>query len=199
MQLLKITTTPIKYELEVEHARLELNQKSTPNAEFSSKNPQLSIDTRQGQMNISTYKARNSIGMYTVKDRNAVIEQDIQQHFSEYIRQTIETGKQLSRIDEGTTIGQIVRQRMLEQPQLYTAFIPSSGAEMSWEPGEISMDYQKGEVDTEFSVSEGQAEFIPGSVHLKILENLDVQIEYIGGPVYFPKSMDPKYANGTVG
>lgn len=193
MQLLKITTTPVKYEIEVEHARLEYNQKSAPDPDFTIKKPEMDVKTEFGQMKMSTYKARQSFGMYTVKDTNAMLSSKAEDNLKEYIDNTVQTGKQLSQIDDGITIGQIVKQRMLEQPELYTAFIPASGVEMSWEPSSLDIQFSAGKADTDFKIDERKTEYIPGSVHLRILENTDVQIEYIGGPVYFPKSMDPKY------
>lgn len=51
-------------------------------------------------------------------------------------------------------------------------------------------------VDTpslEDAVKEPNLEYTPGDVDITVEELAKVEIEYLGGPTYFPKSADPEY------
>lgn len=45
----------------------------------------------------------------------------------------------------------------------------------------------------EFKLSNGDFEFILGSIEMNITQYPDVIIEYIGKPIYVPPSADPDY------
>ena len=68
-QLLKITSTPIQYEFEIEPARLEMrNRPLIPFADVKTTPPQQRIHTENTTVNIDTYEARKSLGLYSVAD-----------------------------------------------------------------------------------------------------------------------------------
>ena len=82
---------------------------------------------------------------------------------------------------------------MLEQPQMYTAFLPSAAAEISWEPSQLRMSFTPSKSSYDWKLTQNEFSYTPGSVKMKILENASVDIEYIGGPLYIPRSADPNY------
>ncbi len=197
MQLLKITTTPLQYELEVEHARLEHNTaQDVPRADVQTQPMELSIDTKNTEVHIDTYEARKSIGLSNTKDSLTIRAQKAQQSVDEATRNYVELGKQLSNTADGVTIGKIVKQKMIEQPEMYTAFLPNASAEISWEPSSVSYDFKPQESNYNWQLSENQFNYIPGSVKMTILQKASVEIEYLGGPQYVPKSASPDYNPG---
>jgi|GEM_PF-3586717 len=67
MQLLRITTTPIKYEFQVENPKLEYQQDVTPSSNITISPSRLNIQSQNAEIQINTYEARKSIGLSTFK------------------------------------------------------------------------------------------------------------------------------------
>lgn len=199
MQVLQITVTPTRYELEVEHAKLEYKQDFQPRANVKTTPPELSIRTKSGALHLDTYEARKSIGFAKVKDLITKGAEDGKAALFKSMQEAADTGEQLSRIDKGITIGDIISRKALEQPDLYTAFLPSTGADVSWQPNEFEMQYKMGKTDYDWEVKSNSMSYIPGSVRLRLIERGAVDIEYTGSPIYFPRSADPNYEEPAVG
>ena len=105
----------------------------------------------------------------------------------------------MARIEDGMTIGQIIRQKMLEQPETFTAFLPSGGADISWEPNQIEMEYEKGKVNYDWQIKSNVMSYVPGSVRMQIIQYGKVEVEYLGTPMYIPPSSDPHYEEPSAG
>mgnify|MGYP000920170298 FL=1 len=199
MQLLQITTTPMKYELVIEPARLEYQQDFMPRAKVETTDSELKIRTSPTVLRLDTYEARRSLGFATAGDRIRQAAQKGRSSIREYTTEAKEMGKEMSNIHEDVTIAQIIRQKMLEQPEMYTAFLPSAGAEISWEPGSISLNYRPQQTDYDWQIKDNPLVYIPGSIRVKIVEFAKVNIEYLGSPMYIPPSADPNYEEPMVG
>lgn len=199
MQLLQITTTPMKYELVIEPARLEYQQDFMPRAKVETTDSELKIRTSPTVLRLDTYEARRSLGFATVGDRIRQAAQKGGSSIRKYTTEAKEMGKEMSNIHEDVTIAQIIRQKMLEQPEMYTAFLPSAGAEISWEPGSISLNYRPQQTDYDWQIKDNPLVYIPGSIRVKIVEFAKVNIEYLGSPMYIPPSADPNYEEPMVG
>lgn len=192
-QLLNISTTPIKYELEIERARLEYNHDFLPKAKVSTRQAKLDLQASNAQVILDTYKARRSLGQYNTGDWHKVFADKGKESISKATRDHVDTGNALSRIDIGVNISQIIGQKMLDQPVLYTAFIPNPGAEISWIPHEIKISYQEGDLSYDWQAMRNIMNYVPGSVRMRILQQPKVNIEYTGRPIYIPPSADPEY------
>jgi hypothetical protein len=115
---------------------------------------------------------------------------------SKTTRVYVEIGNDMTRINEGVTIADIFAQKVLgEQPVLFTAFLPSTGAQISWIPHEISTDFSDAEVKFDWEIMRNIMNYVPGSVRMTILQLPSVEIEYIGRHLYFPPSADPEYVS----
>ncbi len=193
MQLLQITSTPMKYELQVEHAKLEFNQDFTPTAKVTTTHPSMKIHSQNAQVQIDTYEARKSLGIQRIGDYIAENAKLGEEHINQKTREYVEIGKEMGNTHNGTKISDIFRQKMIELPQLYTAFLPSGGADISWNPAELEMNYEQGTTQLDWQIEQNMLNYIPGSVRMKILEYAKVNIEYLGGPMYVPPSADPEY------
>lgn len=199
MQLLHITTTPMKYELEVEHARLEYQQNFIPRANVRTTPQEMKLDSQRASLRLDTYEARKSLGYAQVGDRIRQAAERGKNQISQFTRNSVETGEELAKIEEGVTIAQLVRQRMLEQPQSYTMFLPSSGPEISYQPGFLTTEWQPGDLNYDWQIQKPPVTYIPGSVRMKILEYAKVEIEYVGKPIYCPPSSAPDYEEPMAG
>lgn len=189
-QLLRITSTPIKYELEVEHPKLEIKRED-PSASVDTKSAKLTItNMKDTSVNISTYQARKSLGIMDSADFTAQNAAESQQALTKQIGEYVQIGNQTSQIQDGVTVGDIYRSKMLDSTsyQLYTAYLPSGGADLTWNPAQLDMNYQPGDVSVDWDVSANEFNFIPGSIRMKVTQLASVNIEYLGGPLYFPPS-----------
>lgn len=193
MQLLQITTTPMKCELQVERAKLEYNQDFIPVADITATPSSIKINSKRTEVQIDTYEARRSLGIQRIGDYIAESASLGEEHINEKTREYVEIGKEMGNIHNGTKISDIYQQKMLKQPQLYTTFLPTGGAQLSWNPAELDLSYEAGETQFDWDVRASMLKYIPGSVHMEILEYATVNIEYLGGPMYVPPSADPQY------
>ena len=191
--LLEITSTPTKYELEIEHARLEYQSDFTPNVNISSEPTRLKIHTKDTSVRIDTYESRKSLGLYNSADQAQAAAEKGKAAIAEATRNYVEIGRQMAKIENGTTIPQIMNQKMLEQPQLYTAFLPKGGARLSWEPPEINVNVEKGNLELDWENVKNSMNYIPGYARIKIIERASIDIKYIGDPIYVPPSASPTY------
>lgn len=193
MQLLQIKSTPMKYELEVENAKLEYQQDVTPSARVDTVPSELTMQSKNIEVRIDTYEARKSLGIIKIGDSIAKNAQEGMEHINSQTKEYVEIGKAMGNIQDGTTIADIYRQRMLQQPELYTAFLPSGGADISWSPAQLDVKYKPGDVNYDWQIRDTAFSYEPGSVRMKIVEYAHVDIEYLGGPMYVPPSADPDF------
>lgn len=193
MQLLKITSSPMKYEFEVESARLEYQQDFTPSCDVDTSASEMSINSENAQIHIDTYEARKSLGIANIDDCIQQYAAKGKEHINKLTQEYVQIGKSLSQIQNDVGIGDIVRQKMLEQPELVTTFLPDTGAELTYEPGKLDMSYKPADVSLNWQTEETSLRYQPGSFKMKIIEYPHIDIEYLGGPMYVPPSADPNY------
>jgi len=194
-QLLRITTTPFKYEFEAEHPRLEIKQQN-PTADIDTKPAKLDIvNIKDTSVNIDTYQARKSLGVMNVYDFRAQYADKSYRDLTRKIGEYVDIGDQMSQIQDGVTVGEIYRNKMLESAnyQLYMAYLPSGGADLSWNSAQVDLDYEAGDIGIDWDVSANEFNFIPGSIRMKVTQLASVNIEYIGGPLYFPPSAKERF------
>ena len=193
MQLIEITTTPIKYELQIERARLEQNLDYIPKPQASQKFARLDTYTRNTQVQIDTYGMRKNLGMKNNMDLAVEWAQKGKENIERLTQDYVVTGQQLAQIQEGTNISDIVWQKTLQQPEMYTVFLPNGGTEINWLPSECTAEYTPAELSYNFQEVSKSMNYIPGSVKLVILQHPEVNIEYLGDPFYVPPSANPNY------
>jgi len=194
-QLLSISTTPIKYELEIERARLEYNQDFIPSYKATNRPSKLQLQSRNTEVKINTYQARRSLGQNTLGDFAKMYAHMGMDSIRKVTGEYVEIGNDMSRIDEGITIADIYAQKMLSDYVLYQAFIPSTGAEMQWVPYQLDISFTEGEMHNEWQVLRDVMNYVPGSIRMTILQRPRVDIEYVGSPLYIPPSADPHYVD----
>ncbi len=193
MQLISITTKPMKIELEVEYAKLEYNQDFKPDYDSSVKPAGLEFQTRGAELRLDTYEARKSLGYMNSADSTQQYAEKGRQHISRLTQEYVQDGKAMGEIQNGVEIRDIVRQKMLTQPELYTSFLPTTGPDIAYQPGELNVNYQPGDVNLNWKVQDNHYNYVPGSVSMEVVEYAQVEIQYLGGPMYVPPSADPEY------
>lgn len=195
MHLLRIKQTPIQIQYEVEPARLETRNKYEPpegkvireqsRLETSSKNTQVKIDTTQARASMGLQSPGAWAREYGNKGRSSA-----QQAVGEYVQ----FGNQMQRISDNVTISDIVRNKVLQQqPTTYQTFIPAMGAQLEWEAPQLDMHYNPGSVDFDWQLQKNIMDYVPGRFSLRVTQYPRVTIEYLGSPLYVPRSSDPDY------
>ena len=191
MQLLKITSTPMKYELEVEDAKLDYQQAGSPSCDISTSSSQLKMKSQSSLVQIDTYEARKSLGQTNIEDSVQQYAAKGKEHIINQTKEYVQFGQAMADIQNGTEISDIVKQKMLQQPELYTTFLPSASADISFTPSKLDINFTPSDVNLDWKVNDNSFSFEAGSVHMKIVEYAHVDIEYLGGPMYVPPSADP--------
>lgn len=64
---------------------------------------------------------------------------------------------------------------------------------VSFDNGKLSINYSMDGSGGEFMLDESQFEFVPGKIEVIINQMPGIEIEYLGDPIYFPRSADPNY------
>ena len=180
MQLLKITSVPLEYEIHTEAARLEMKQAQNP-SHVMTKNPSgWTMHARNIQVRMDTTELRASLNMRNSMDFARYYGSQGRQAAYQAVGEAVQFGNQMQQIQDGVSIGQIIRQRLLQQPETYTTFLPSAGTDISWQPAQLDKRYN-------------QMNFIPGKFQFEITQYPDVRVEYLGKPTYVPPSASPDY------
>jgi hypothetical protein len=73
------------------------------------------------------------------------------------------------------------------------AFLPTQGADISWDKGELNIRYEMDKVNFDWRSQQGNFEFTPGDIQFEVKQQPDVVIKYVGGVLYVPPSADPQY------
>ncbi len=193
--LIEIKTVPIEIEMKVTHAKLEY-ARGTAELEISRKDGGgLHIQSRPIRLNIDTFEARNSIvptPMRAVEQNAQIGQQAAYEATATYARQ----GQLLLNAKIGE---ELVTQFAAEaqtsklKTNVGLQFLPSVGPEISWNPAELSIRFEMDKLNFDWRFDKQQFEFTPGDIEVSVTQQPDVQIKYVGGPIYVPPSSDPNF------
>ncbi len=193
MQLIKITSVPLKYTMSTENARLtvpqiepaQMNQKTTP--------LEINIDTEPIKLRMDSSEMLKSMGMKSVADYAREAPAKTQKTTNDVTSEYVQMGNKMTK--PGMTIAELMREKSLSHTTIETVIgsIPTEKIDMSWEPATAKYDVRRSKSETDWKKAAQEMEFIPSSVSLEIEQYADVIIEYIGGYNYVPPSSDPDY------
>lgn len=196
-QVLQIHSTPVRWRMEVQNAKVQANLLiDPPRMQTSHQEAKITMHTKNTQVLIDTTEMRASMNL---KNISRVLSEAAQRGRQAAMQATAELssfGSQLGRIDQGVQIPQLVGQqiRQREMPNSYTVFIPSVGPDLSWDPATIQGEYQPAQYETQWQLDKNVMEYIPGKAQLIIEQLPRVDIEYTGSPNYVPPSSAPDYS-----
>lgn len=192
MQLLKITNVPIKITMKVERPRLEIRQ---PKPEITIRRvpSNLSMKSQNIKVNIDTFEARKSLGFKSARALNADAAAEGNRAAGEATAQYAEIGNQMAKIHKGANLPDIMYSKLIDQRTTYLKFLPEVGADISWQPNQLNMEYTPTELHFDAKVLKNTMEFIPGQVLFNVEQYPKVNIEYLGEPFYVPPSANPNY------
>ena len=191
--LIEIQTIPIEIQMKVTDARLEY-ARGTANLEISRDKGGLQIRIQPIQVNIDTFEARNSIVPTTMRSIGQKAQQGRQAAYEATASISREGRMMMEATVDGQVIPNLARQAVLERPaNLNIQFLPSTGPEISWSGGELSVQYEMDKLNFDWRMEQMQFTFVPGDIEFTMTQRPDVVIKYVGGPLYVPLSSDPNY------
>lgn len=194
MNVLKITTTPIKLSMTSQRARLE-SQIPDPEVGIIQNPGQLNMKSENIKVNIDTSRSRDSMGFRTarglMRDSAQVGLKAAENATAQYSR----VGNQMMQIQDDVTVADIMKNQMLAQTNVTTGigFIPSVGPDINWTQADLAIDYAPAQVDFTPMVQKQSAVYVPGELNVNVEQYPKVEIEYMGEPMYVPPSASPAY------
>ena len=187
-QLLSIKHIPIKIEVNVTNAEFRRKEGEVPSVKVmkgSSGGVQVEaqpykVDITSPRFDTYTPSATQESGVKITYDAVAKLAGD-------------ENGAKTA--DSGSDIAARSSSRSIEA--ILSRLPKSKSSSVSYNDGTLSINYSMS--SAEKSGSEELAdlssgfEFIPGSIEFVVSQMPDLEIEYLGEPIYFPRSADPNY------
>ena len=192
--LIEIKTVPIEIEMKVTDAKLEY-ARGTADLEISRNDGGLHIKSRPIRLNVDTFEARNSITPTTARAISQAAARGTQASYeatAAYARQ----GKLLLSAKVGEDmISQIAAQAQAQnvQTNVGITFLPTVGAELNWDAGDMQIRFEMDKLNFDWRMNQTSFEFTPGDIQISVTQMPEVQIKYVGGPLYVPPSADPNY------
>lgn len=192
--LIEIKSVPIEVEMKVTDAKLEY-VRGTADLEISRNDGGLHIKSRPIRLNMDTFEARNSITPTTARSISQSANRGQQAAYeatAAYARQ----GQILLTAKVGEdAIARIAAQQQAQNVQTNVGiqFLPSVGPNIDWNPGELQIRYEMDKLNFDWRLNHPTFEFTPGDIQFSVTQQPDVEIKYVGGPLYVPPSSDPNY------
>ncbi len=193
--LIEIKTVPIEIEMKVTNAKLEYTR-GTADLEISRNDGGgLSIRSRPIKLNIDTFEARNSI----IPTTATAISQEAQKGRQAAYEATSIYAQQGQMLLNAKFGEELVTQFAADaqardvKTNVGLQFLPTTGPEITWNPGEMSIKYEMDKLNFDWRVNQAKFDFTPGDIEISVKQQPDVIIKYVGGPLYVPPSADPNY------
>lgn len=182
MNLLKITTTPMKINVVVEKSKFEeVKQVSIPTVPLPRKS------------NGSTSKA-NKATVSVKRDVYQPVNPAKQRIENIPLKISAVNGMSVESVNlnqQSQNLSTVLQQRFSSEAS-NVAYIPvTNTGEVKWEPHSMQLEFQPLQLD--LGLLQKQYKFVPSQVKFEIEQYPSIQIEYLGDPVYAPPSANPNY------
>ena len=192
-QLLNITSVPINIEVNV--TRAELKQESPAPTVHITKNPGgMQIQADPIKVQIDNTAARESLG-YGYKNIDTFARDEAQKGIQvayQAVATIVNEGDALGNLE--ATPGSIAASKANRTIEAVMDFLPKESPDISWSGNTLSINYKADSLSMDWDVStRPKMEFVPGSIEFIVNQLPKVEIEYVGEPIYFPKSAAPGY------
>lgn len=174
--MIKITSIPISVEVVVTRGQFEVN-KDAPKAEVTQNRDTVQIEAQPLTINLNSKPVVDSFSRTPNQEDGA-------------FKVSYDGVATFSADANGDTYS---AQRNFRTLEGMLSSLPESP--VSWSDGKLKIQYlaQAASDISMDAAGQNRFEFIPGSIELIVKELPRVEIEYTGGPIYFPRSADPDY------
>ena len=186
--LLRITTIPMAYKLNIINAKLEYSSQKTE-LNITREKGRLNINSRPASLKIDTFEARASLFPSPLQSTYKAAEKGKAAAFEATARCAKE-GRMMSLAKPGVNVNAQIDSIRNAKPtgQFMIGFIPGAGPNIEWIEPSFSMEYQADRLNFDCRVLNGNIEFKPGKIEMEITQYPEVVIEYLGKPIYVPPS-----------
>jgi len=192
-QLLNITSVPINVEINVTRAELKLDT-SAPTVQISKSPGGMQITAEPIKINIDNTAARESLG-YGHKNIDTFAKDEAQKGMKvayQAVANIVNEGNALCNFE--ATPASIATSKATRTMETIMDFLPKTGPDISWSGNTLSINYQVPELNMDWNTNpEAKLEFVPGTVEFIVNQRPKLEIEYVGEPIYFPRSAAPGY------
>lgn len=195
MNLIKITTTPMKIAINVEKAKFEEAEQTTKPIDIPfSKSQKRVIKTQQKDISKQQMHMKQ-------KDVYQPVETGPVKIGYMPLKLTSINGYRADLANDnmimthgGQEISSIKQERILDDSMPQVAYIPvTNTGEAKWEPNTLNLEFSSMQVDMDIEAMQKHFKYIPSRLVFEIEQYPSVKIEYIGDPLYVPPSANPNY------
>lgn len=193
-QLLEIHNVPVKVEIVVTHAKINISSQPA-SFNLTRDRGSLSIEHSYPKLHIDSSAARSSMNLKNPLELTRDFAQRGVQAAQEATARTAEQRHALiATQNKGSEpICDFARDRLRQTADLIPAAIPSVPSQISWEPQQLKIQYEKDRLNFDWRMNRPKIDFVPGKVEFRIKQYPKTEIKYIGKPHYVPPSADPEY------
>ena len=193
-QLLEIHTIPIQIEIVVTHPKLNISTEPA-SLNITREKDGLKMEHSYPVLHIDSSAARDSMNL---KSSMGLARDFAEKGVQAAMEATANAAKEGDLLSDLTNPGsnpicEIARQAIQQTAELVPAAIPAVPAQISWDPAQLKLQYEKDRLILDWKSHHPEYEFTPGSIEFRIKQYPKTEIEYIGRPHYIPPSADPEY------
>ena len=195
--LLEIKTVPVSIEINVTRGTFEQNDeyKSQPKMKMDVKEGGFEMHAEPATLKIDTYNQRASVGEGNMKTSD-LIKSDVQKAYKIAYEGTAKIVQEGNMLERGMKAPEIAIQNARAGYNIETVmeFLPKTGPDISYQQGKLNINYEMDDINIDWeNIFQKPVKFIPGKIEIQVAQMPSVQIDYVGGPIYFPRSSDPNY------
>jgi len=192
--LIEIKTVPIAIEMKINDAQIEYHR-GTAEMQIDRSNGGLNIKSSPIKLRMDTFEARSSVSPTPTQSVRQSAQKGKQAAYSATAMFAQRCQLFLNAKVGQDVIGQISSQVTDKkiQTNIGIDFIPNSGVNMDWTPGDIQIRYEMDKLNFDWKIEQPQFQFTPGNIEISVAQQPDVVIEYVGGPLYAPPSSNPNF------
>jgi len=213
-QLLKITSIPIKIEVKVTRAQLKTIEE-TPPVNVSEVAPPKKVSQAAPSVKVLKDKDGFQVKADPIKvniDSTSEDSTSFLKKFDTFTKSDEDNNNEfilsyeaIAKFSQDSTQkpddtsasisnGMFAAEKQFRSIENVLDYLPKGGNDISWNDGKLSVTYSSKENSFDWeSINSPKYEFIPGSIELIVKEMPRIDIEYVGDPIYFPRSADPNY------
>ena len=185
-QLLSIKHIPIKIEVNVTNAELRRKEADVPSVKVHKNGESVQVEAQPYKIDITAPR-------YDTYSTSAQ-ENGVKLTYNAVARMPggDDSGKNP---ENGSDIA--VRSSSQSIESILSKLPKTKSSSVSYNDGTLSINYSMSALEStggaELTDLSSGFEFIPGSIEFVVSQMPDLEIEYLGEPIYFPRSADPNY------
>lgn len=195
--LLEIKTVPVAIEINITRAGFEQNAdyKRHPKMKMDIKEGGFEIHAEPATLKIDTYKQRASVGDGNVNPIE-LIKKDANNSYKIAYEGTAKIVEEGNMLERGMKAPEIAIQNARAGFTIETVmeFLPKEGPDISYQAGKLNLNYEMDDINIDWEdIFQKPVRFIPGKIEIQLAQMPSVEINYVGDPIYFPRSSNPNY------